>query len=122
MARVKKGKINQARHKKILKMAKGYRGRAKNCFRVAVERVEHGLQYAYRDRRTKKREFRKLWIVRINAAARLNGLSYSVFMNGLKEAGIEMDRKVLAWIAMNDAPAFAKLVEQAKAAVAKKAA
>jgi large subunit ribosomal protein L20 len=121
MARVKKGKINQARHKKILKMAKGYRGRAKSCFRVAVEKVEKGLQYAYRDRRTKKREFRKLWIVRINAAARLNDLSYSVFMNGLKEAGIEMDRKVLAWIAMNDAPAFAKLAEQAKVAISKKA-
>lgn len=122
MARVKKGKINQARHKKVLKMAKGYRGRAKNCFRVAVEKVEKGLQYAYRDRRTKKREFRKLWITRINAAARLNGLSYSVFMNGLKEAGIEMDRKVLAWVAINDAPAFTKLAEQAKAALSKKAA
>lgn len=116
MARVKKGKVNQARHKKILKMAKGYRGRAKSCFRVAVERVEHGLQYAYRDRRNKKRDFRKLWIVRINAAARANEMSYSTFMNGLKNAGIEMDRKVLAWVAMNDAPAFTKLADQAKAA------
>jgi large subunit ribosomal protein L20 len=116
MSRVTSGVVTRARHKKILKMAKGYRGRAKSCFRVAIQRVEKGLQYAYRDRRNKKREFRRLWITRINAAARLNGLSYSVFMNGLKLANVDIDRKVLAWLAMNDANAFAELVVKAKAA------
>lgn len=105
------------RHKKIIKMAKGYRGRAKNCFRVAIERVEKGLQYAYRDRRTKKREFRKLWIIRINAAARQHGMSYSTFMNGVSKAGIEVDRKVLAHFAMEDSAAFAAIAEKAKAAL-----
>lgn len=117
MTRVKTGIVRRQRHKKILKMAKGYRGRAKSCFRVAIERVEKGLQYAYRDRRAKKRDFRRLWIVRINAAARLNGMSYSRFMNGLKKADIEMDRKVLAWVAMNDEKAFTALVEKAKSAL-----
>ena len=119
MSRVKGGVVTRARHKKIIKLAKGYRGRAKSCFRVAIERVEKGLQYAYRDRRTKKREFRRLWITRINAAARQNGLSYSVMMNGLKHAEVEVDRKVLAWMAMNDEKAFAALAEKAKAAVSK---
>jgi len=117
MSRVISGTTRKARHKKILKMAKGYRGRAKTCFRVAVERVEKGLQYAYRDRRQKKREFRRLWITRINAAARENGMSYSVFMNGLKQANIDVDRKVLAWMAMNDAKAFTAMADQAKAAL-----
>lgn len=105
------------RHKKILKLAKGYRGRKSKTFRTAVQQVEKGLQYAYRDRRNKKRDFRKLWIIRINAAARLNGMSYSVMMNGLKKAGIEMDRKVLAHLAMEQPEAFAAVAEQAKAAL-----
>ena len=117
MSRVTTGTTNKARHKKILKMAKGYRGRGKSCFRVAVERVEKGLQYAYRDRRNKKRDFRKLWIARINAAARLNGMSYSVFMNGLKKAGVEADRKVLANLAVEQPTAFTKLTEVAKSAI-----
>lgn len=117
MSRVKGGTTTRARHKKILKMAKGYRGRAKNTFRIAIERVEKGLQYAYRDRRTKKREFRRLWITRINAAARQNGMSYSVMMNGLKLANVDVDRKVLAWMAMNDEKAFTAIAEKAKAAV-----
>lgn len=116
MSRVKSGPATRARHKKILKLAKGYRGRAKSCFRVAIEKVEKGLQYAYRDRRTKKREFRRLWITRINAAARENGLTYSTMMNGLKLANVEVDRKVLAWLAMNDANAFAEIAAKAKAA------
>ncbi|MAI07760.1 MAG: 50S ribosomal protein L20 [Magnetococcales bacterium] len=116
MSRVKGGAASRARHKKVLKMAKGYRGRAKSCFRTAIQKVEKGLQYAYRDRRTKKREFRRLWITRINAAARQNGLTYSTMMNGLKHAEVEIDRKVLAWIAMNDEKAFAELAEKAKAA------
>ena len=98
-------------------MAKGYRGRAKNCFRVAIEKVEKGLQYAYRDRRTKKREFRRLWIQRINAGARANGLTYSTMMNGLKVAGVEVDRKVLAWMAMNDETAFAAMAKKAQDAL-----
>lgn len=121
MSRVKGGVVTRRRHKKVLKMAKGYRGRAKNCFRVAIEKVEKGLQYAYRDRRNKKRDFRKLWIVRINAAARLHGMSYSVFMNGLKKADIDIDRKVLAWIAMNDEAAFAELAKKAESALKKAA-
>ena len=116
MSRVKGGAAARARHKKVIKMAKGYRGRAKSCFRTAIQKVEKGLQYAYRDRRTKKREFRRLWITRINAAARQNGLTYSTVMNGLKHAEVEIDRKVLAWIAMNDEKAFAELAEKAKAA------
>jgi len=117
MSRVKRGVTTKARHKKIIKMAKGYRGRNKNVFTVAVEKVEKALQYAYRDRKAKKRTFRSLWIQRINAAARLNEMTYSRFMNGLLKAGIELDRKVLADIAVKEPEAFAKLVEKAKAAL-----
>jgi large subunit ribosomal protein L20 len=118
MPRVKTGTVRRKRHKKILKMARGfYSGRRKH-FRKAKEQVEHALVYAYRDRRQKKREFRKLWIIRINAACRLNDISYSVFINGLKKAGINLDRKILANMAMNDASAFASLVKSAKEALA----
>ena len=117
MSRVKRGVTARARHKKIFEMAKGYRGRSKNVFRVAVEKVEKGLQYAYRDRRVKKRNFRMLWIQRISAATRLNDTTYSRFMNGLNKAGIELDRKVLADIALKEPEAFAKLVAQAKDAL-----
>jgi len=114
MPRVKTGTTRRARHKKILKMAKGfYSGRRKH-FRKAKEAVEHALVYAYRDRRQKKRDFRKLWIVRINAACRLNGTTYSRFMNALKVANITLDRKILADMAMNDASSFASLVESTK--------
>lgn len=119
MSRVKRGMTAHARHKKILDMAKGYRGRNKNVFRVAVEKVEKGLQYAYRDRRTKKRSFRALWIQRINAATRLHDMTYSRFISGLNKAGIELDRKVLADIALKEPQAFAKLVDSAKAALNK---
>ena len=108
-----------ARHKKVLSMAKGYRGRNNNVFRVAVEKVEKALQYAYRDRRAKKRNFRSLWIQRINAAARLHDMTYSRFMNGLATAGIELDRKVLADIAVKEPETFAKLVDQVKASLSK---
>jgi len=118
MPRVKRGVTARARHKKVLDLAKGYRGRRKNVYRIAKEAVMKAGQYAYRDRRQKKRQFRVLWIARINAAARECGLSYSVFMNGLKKAEIEVDRKVLADIAIFDKPAFAKIVEQAKAGLA----
>ncbi len=111
MARVNSRVQAHARHKKVIKAAKGYRGRRKSCFRVATQAVDKARQYAYRDRKVKKREFRRLWIVRINAAARINGLSYSRFMHGLSEAGIELDRKVLADIAVRDAEGFAKLAE-----------
>jgi len=115
--RVKTGTVRRRRHKKILKMAKGfYSGRRKH-FRKAKEQVERSLVYAFRDRKQKKRDFRKLWIVRINAACRLNDISYSRFINGLKKAGIELDRKILADLAMNDPETFAKIVEQAKAAL-----
>lgn len=114
MARVKKGVTAKARHKKILKAAKGYYGARSRCYRTAKQAVIKAAQYAYRDRKQRKREFRALWIVRINAAARLHGLSYSRFMSGLKKVGIEMDRKILADIAVNDPAAFAKLAEQAK--------
>ncbi len=117
MSRMKRGMIAHARHKKILDMAKGYRGRNKNVFRVAVEKVEKGLQYAYRDRRAKKRSFRALWIQRINAATRLHDMTYSRFISGLIKAGIELDRKVLADIALKEPKAFAKLVDSAKAAL-----
>ena len=117
MPRVKRGVTARARHKKVLDLAKGYRGRRKNVYRIAKEAVMKAGQYAYRDRRQKKRQFRVLWIARINAAARECGLSYSVFMNGLKKAEIEVDRKVLADIAIFDKPAFAKIVEQAKASL-----
>ncbi len=119
MSRVKRGLTAHARHKKILSMAKGYRGRNKNVFRVAIEKVEKGLQYAYRDRKAKKRSFRALWIQRINAAARLNDMTYSRFMSGLIKAGIELDRKVLADIALKEPANFAKLVDAAKNALNK---
>ena len=117
MSRVKRGMTAHARHKKIMGMAKGYRGRSKNVFRVAVEKVEKALQYAYRDRRAKKRSFRALWIQRINAAARLEGMSYSKLMGALHKAGIEINRKVLADIALKEPANFAKLVETAKSAL-----
>src|SRR5665213_366402 len=117
MARVKRGVTAHARHKKILDLAKGYRGRGSKAYRVAIEQVEKGLQYAYRDRRNKKREFRALWIQRINAGARLNGLTYSQFMDGLKKSGIEVDRKVLSDIAAQEPDSFRLLVEQAKKAL-----
>ena len=116
MARVKRGVTKQNRHKKILKQAKGSRGRSKNTFRAAIQRVEKDLQYAYRDRRTRKREFRALWIQRINAAARMHGMTYSQMMGGLIKAGIEIDRKMLADLAVNEPTAFAALVEQSRAA------
>jgi len=117
MPRVKSGVQAHARHKKVIKAAKGYRGRRKSCFRVATQAVDKARQYAYRDRKVKKRDFRSLWIVRINAAAREHGLSYSRFMNGLSLAGVELDRKVLADIAVRDADGFAKLVETARAQI-----
>jgi large subunit ribosomal protein L20 len=117
MARVKRGVTAHARHKKVLKLAKGYVGRSNNAYRPALERVEKALQYAYRDRRVKKREFRGLWIQRINAAVREHGLTYSKFIAGIKAANIEIDRKMLAAIAFDDAASFATLVEQAKAAL-----
>src|SRR6201996_466878 len=119
MAHVKRGVTARARHKKVLELAKGYRGRGHTSFRIAVEKVEKGLQYAYRDRRVKKRNFRALWIQRINAGAREAGLNYSQFINGLKLAGIELDRKVLADIAARDNEAFQAIVAQAQAALAK---
>ena len=118
MARVKRGTIAHARHKKVLSRAKGYYGRRKNVFRVATQAVTKAGQYAYRDRKVKKREFRALWIVRINAAARLNGLNYARFINGLARASIEIDRKVLADLAVHEPAAFAELANQAKAALA----
>jgi large subunit ribosomal protein L20 len=118
MSRVKGGVTSRARHKKITKLAKGYRGRSNNNYRLALERVEKALQYAYRDRRVKKRNFRALWIQRINAGAREHGLSYSQLMNGVHKAGIEVDRKMLADLAMNDAAGFEAVVEKARAALA----
>ena len=118
MPRVKRGVIARAAHKKVLQQSKGFRGRRRNVFRVANEAVMRAGQYAYRDRRNRKREFRALWIARINAAAREHGMTYSVFMNGLKKASIAVDRKVLADIAVFDKPAFGKFVEKAKASLA----
>ena len=117
MSRVKRGIRTRARHHKIIKQAKGYFGKKSKLFKVANQAVLKSGSYAYRDRRQKKRDFRKLWIARINAAARQNGMSYSKFMNGLKVAGVELDRKVLSDIAISDPKAFAALVEQAKAAL-----
>lgn len=117
MARVKRGVTSHARHKKIIKLAKGYRGRRKNCIKTARQAVERAMQYAYRDRRQRKRDFRKLWIQRINAAVRENGLTYGRFMHGLKLAGIEVDRKVLADLAVRDHSAFGDLVKEARAAL-----
>jgi large subunit ribosomal protein L20 len=118
MPRVKRGVTARAAHKKVINAAKGFRGRRKNVFRIANEAVMRAGQYAYRDRRNKKRDFRALWITRINAAAREHGLSYSLFMNGLRKAEVEVDRKVLADIAVLDKPAFAKFVEKARASLA----
>jgi len=118
MARVKRGVIAHARHKKILKQAKGYYGARSRVFRVAKQAVIKAGQYAYRDRRQKKRQFRALWIARINAAARENGMSYSRLIDGLKKAGVEVDRKMLADVAYHDAVAFKALAEQAKTALA----
>ena len=118
MPRVKRGVTAKARHKKILSQSKGYRGRRGNVYRVAKEAVMKAGQYQYRDRRNKKREFRALWIARINAAVRELGMSYSVFMNGLKKASIDIDRKVLADLAVHDKAAFNKIAEQAKASLA----
>jgi large subunit ribosomal protein L20 len=118
MPRVKRGVTARARHKKVLDLAKGYRGRRKNVYRIAKQAVMKAGQYAYRDRRQRKRQFRSLWIARINAAARECGMTYSVFMFGLKKAMIEIDRKVLADLAVFDKPAFAKIAEQAQACVA----
>ncbi|MDO6618308.1 MULTISPECIES: 50S ribosomal protein L20 [Shewanella] len=119
MPRVKRGVTARARHKKVLKLAKGYYGARSRTFRVAVQAVTKAGQYAYRDRRQKKRQFRQLWIARINAASRQNGLSYSRFINGLKKASIEIDRKILADIAVFDKVVFTILVEKAKEALAK---
>jgi large subunit ribosomal protein L20 len=115
MPRVKRGVTAHAKHKKVIDAAKGFRGRRGNVFRIAKEAVMKAGQYAYRDRRTRKRVFRSLWIARINAAARMHGMTYSALMNGLKKAEIEIDRKVLADLAVADLPAFAKIAEQAKA-------
>lgn len=114
MSRVKRGVTARARHKKVLKLAKGYRGRAKNCFRVAIEKVEKGLQYAYRDRRNKKRDFRALWIQRINASVREHGLIYSQFIGAMKGLGIELNRKMLSELSIHDPKSFAVIVGQAK--------
>ena len=117
MARVKRGVTTHARHKKVVDAAAGYFGRSSTNFRIAIEKVEKGMQYAYRDRRNKKRDFRGLWIQRINAAVREHGLTYSKFIAGLKKAGIEIDRKVLAAIAYDDAAAFAEIVKKVQAAL-----
>ena len=118
MSRVKRGVTTHARHRKVIKAAKGARGRSKNTFRAAIQRVEKNMQYAYRDRRTRKRDFRRLWIQRINAGARLNDLTYSTFINGLKLAGIELDRKVLSDLAIREPEAFTALATEARAALA----
>jgi large subunit ribosomal protein L20 len=117
MARVKRGVTKHARHKKVIDRAKGARGRQKNTFRAAKQRVDKNMQYAYRDRRTRKRAFRGLWIQRINAAVREHGLTYSQFVNGMKKAGIEIDRKVLSDIAVREPGAFKALVDQAQASL-----
>jgi len=117
MARVKRGTTSHAKHRKVLEQSKGFRGRTSTTVRAARERLEKSLQYAYRDRRTKKRDFRALWIQRINAAVREHGLTYSRFIDGLKKAGIEMDRKVLAAIAYDDAESFAEIVKKVQAAL-----
>jgi large subunit ribosomal protein L20 len=117
MARVKRGVTTHARHKKVLELAKGYSGRGGTAYRIAIEKVEKALRYAYRDRRNKKRDFRGLWIQRINAAVREHGLTYSQFMHGVKLAGLELDRKVLSDLAIREPEAFAAVVGTAKAAL-----
>jgi large subunit ribosomal protein L20 len=119
MARVKRGVTTHARHKKILDLAKGYRGRSSKAYRIAIERVEKGLQYAYRDRRNKKRDFRGLWIQRINAGAREHGLTYSQFMHGIKLAGLDLDRKVLSDLAIREPEAFQAIAATARSALEK---
>lgn len=116
MSRVKRGVTAKARHKKVLKLAKGYRGRSSTCYRIALQRVEKALQYAYRDRRNKKRDFRRLWILRINAAVRPLGMTYGQLIKGLDLAGLEVNRKMLSELAIHDAKAFADIVKQAKSA------
>ena len=118
MARVKRGVTTHARHKKVLDQSKGFVGRSSTNYRIALERLEKSLQYAYRDRRVKKRDFRALWIQRINAAVREHGLTYSRFIDGLKRAGIEMDRKVLAAVAYDDPASFGEIVKKVQAALA----
>jgi large subunit ribosomal protein L20 len=122
MSRIKRGVTTHARHKRILDKAKGYRGRRKNTIRVAMQAVEKAGQYAYRDRKANKRNFRALWIQRINAAVRIEGLTYGQFMHGLKLAGVELDRKVLADMAMNEGAVFSTIIAQAKAALPAQAA
>ena len=117
MPRVKRGVTANARHKKVLEAAKGYRGRGSTAYRIAIEKVEKALRYAYRDRRNKKRDFRALWIQRINAGAREHGLTYSQFMHGMKLAGIDLDRKVLSDLAIREPEAFAAIVSQAQSAL-----
>jgi len=117
MARVKRGVTTHARHKKVLDLAKGYRGRGGTAYRIAIEKVEKALRYAYRDRRNKKRDFRGLWIQRINAGVREHGLTYSQFMHGLKLAGVELDRKVLSDLAIREPEAFAEIVASARSAL-----
>lgn len=119
MSRVKRGVTTHRRHKKIIKMAKGYRGRSSTCFRIAVQRVERALQFQYRDRRTKKRDFRRLWIARINAAVREHGMVYSKFMNGLKLAEIDLDRKILSELAISEPQAFKEICEASAKALEK---
>jgi large subunit ribosomal protein L20 len=121
MSRIKRGTTTRAKHKNILEQAKGYRGRRKNTIRIARQAVEKAGQYAYRDRKVKKRSFRGLWIQRINAAVRMEGMTYASFMHGLKLAGVELDRKVLADIAMHEGEAFSTIIAQAKAALPKAA-
>ncbi len=117
MAHVKRGVTTHARHKKVLKLAKGYRGRGSKAFRVAIEKVEKALQYAYRDRRNRKRDFRALWIQRINAAARQEGLTYSEFVHGVKLAGLDLDRKILSDLAVREPAAFTEIVRTARSAL-----
>ena len=119
MARATRSVARRARHKKVIKMARGYRGRSNNNYRLALLRVEKALQYAYRDRRNRKRDFRRLWIQRINAGARLHGLTYGMFIHGLKRAGIEIDRKMLADIVVRDPDVFKAIVDRVQAALAK---
>ena len=118
MARVKRGVTTHARHKKVLELAKGYRGRGSTAYRIAIEKVEKALRYAYRDRRNRKRDFRALWIQRINAGAREHGLTYSQFMHGIKLAGLDLDRQILSDIAIREPEAFAAVITTARAALA----
>ena len=121
MSRIKRGTTTRTKHKRLLEQAKGYRGRRKNTIRVARQAVEKAGQYAYRDRKVNKRNFRALWIQRINAAVRAEGMTYGVFMHGVKLAGIELDRKIMADMAMNEAAMFSTIIAQSKAALAKAA-